>query len=124
MGARVVVGKGAATGSLPLESVPFRAASMEKGRPAVVGFRPLSEGGSIRLKGDRELRFLERRPIRLCLGERPAGAEEIPEGNVKVWGVETDLSKRGEVGVIGLLAEREDFLMLCSPGRVFKLKSG
>lgn len=74
----VGVRNAAGLGDLPLERVPLRAASMEKGNAE------LDLGGSMRLKGEREWRFLFKRPIRLCFGERPAGAEEVPEGRAKV----------------------------------------
>lgn len=62
------------------------AASMENDRPvlpvAMVGFG--KAGGSMRRKGDREPRFLVRMPIRLCFGERPAGAEVVALVRVEV----------------------------------------
>lgn len=58
---------GAGVAGLYEETVPLRAASMEKGRP--VGAE-LKEGGSMRRKGEEEKRRpLERRPTLLCFGE-------------------------------------------------------
>jgi hypothetical protein len=60
--------------------VPLRAASIENGSP---GLLLENDGGSTRLNGEPVLRRLERRPIRLCLGEprlRLIGVELVELG--------------------------------------------
>ena len=117
----VEAGDGLAMGSLALERVPLRAASIEKGSPPL-DFPDRAEGGSTRLYGEREFRFLESRPIRLCFGDRPAGADEVPDGNMKALGVDEDLVKIGEVGVVALFVD--GVLNTFSLGEMFKLKRG
>ena len=74
---------------------------MEKGRP--VPDEEPKLGGFTRLKEDKEERFFPRMPTRLCLvGDRPAGAELAPLVmlRAKALGVDNDLSKSGDVGVV------------------------
>jgi hypothetical protein len=49
------------------EMVPLRAASMENGSAGLL--LRVKEGGSTRRKGELDVRRLDRRPTRLCLGE-------------------------------------------------------
>lgn len=92
--------------------MPLRAASMEKAGPVDDDEDLLvpNVGGSMRRKGESEERFLERIPMRLCLGEQPAGADDGPEGNVNdevlvVVLLPGNLPSRGDTGVLGLTEE-------------------
>jgi hypothetical protein len=75
--------------------LPLSAASMEKGRPGLL--LEVKDGGSTRLKGELEARRLERRPMRLCLGEprlRLMGVELVVLG----FGEERALRTEGMAG--------------------------
>lgn len=63
------------------EMVPLRAASMENGSAGLL--LRVKEGGSTRRKGELDVRRLDRRPTRLCLGEprlRLMGVGEVVFG--------------------------------------------
>lgn len=88
--------------------VPLRAASMENGSAGLL--LRVKEGGSTRRKGELDVRRLDRRPTRLCLGEprlRLMGVEEV------VFGEDNALRTEGiSAGVEEIPEEMLEMLVL------------
>jgi len=90
--------------------VPLRAASMENGSPGLLWE---NNGGSTRLNGEPVLRRLERRPIRLCLGEprlRLIGVELVVLGRCDESAFRTEAIE-GEVFTDGTDLDEGDVKM-------------
>ena len=72
---------------------------MENGREARLDEDFLGDtnvGGSIRLYGDRDVRFLDKALTRLLGRERPAGADKVEAGDVGTVGVKVVLASKGD----------------------------